>query len=109
MNKLIIALLVMMTISTQATNAGAAINSDTLGVANLAGLANNRYFKLGIQAQTSGLAMFSVTIPCEPTQTLPMRMNEAHLGIGHSGWKLVGQSPIDSSGKTTDILLTYGR
>ena len=109
MNKLIVVLLVMTAISTQAANAGAALKSDTSGVANLAGLTNNRYFKQGIQAKASGLTMLTISISSEPIQTLPTRINEAHLGLGLSGWQMVSQSAIYSNGNTTHILLSYVR
>ncbi len=83
--------------------------SDTSSANQLASLADNPYFMQGIKAKASGLLIVSITIPSLPVQTLSARMNTVHLGMGHSGWQLSGQSPIDVAGSTTHILLTYRR
>lgn len=84
-------------------------SSGTPSADQLANLTNNPYFIKGIEAKASGLLIVTITIPCLPVQTLSARMNTVHLGMGHSGWQLSGQSPIDVAGSTTHILLTYRR
>ncbi|HWS40682.1 MAG TPA: hypothetical protein VN247_05245 [Arenimonas sp.] len=83
--------------------------SDSSSADLLANLADNPYFIQGMKAKASGLMMVTITIPCLPLQTLSDRMNTAHLGMGHSGWQLSSQSPIDVAGSTTHVLLTYRR
>lgn len=76
---------------------------------SIADVADNPYFRRGVQAAAAGLTMVSVAIDALPAATLDERMNAAHLGLGAAGWTLAGQSSIEVNGTTSQIVLTYRR